>query len=77
MSQNRICACCGYETELKSYQGPPPESKLILYCHVCAYSLISISVTYPTLQRDNKAILQTIGFVTNLILDEIRKLKVK
>lgn len=71
------CEACGYETEVrefKIYNGPGREAdRPADFCKVCSNTSIASAVEYPSQHIEDATILRTIGYVTNMILDAIKK----
>lgn len=65
------CHSCNFQTQVKEFTltGTHGQQKTML-CDICASTFIGNDCAYPS--EDGK-ILRTIGYVTNLIIAEIRR----
>jgi hypothetical protein len=67
------CDCCGYETEVKTYNNPsinsPGEAKL---CEICARTYIGNAFFYSYPEMN---LYRSLGWIGNHILNEIRELR--
>ena len=72
------CDCCGYWTETAEYE-PSIEIRrsqfgLVYLCEICGTSGLDISVMYPS-QCKEPRLYRAIGWIANMLRDEIRELK--
>ena len=70
------CECCGYEAATSLFSGHAEglrglETKKTYLCEVCSSTHLSSSVNYPSWCPDPQ-LWQSIGWLANRILDEIR-----
>lgn len=75
------CHCCGYAAkDLEKYRGPCTRENLAgeedgsTLCGICAGTFLSHSVTYPLLYGEDHKLFSSIGWIANMLRDEIRKL---
>lgn len=68
------CDSCGYQTALKPYQrGFPEQGEPAHLCDLCASTRAGNAQEYPRQYEGQTAILQTICYVGNAILDALKK----
>ena len=72
---NGTCESCYFEDiEVKEY--PDEKNNPIKLCGICAGSLLSKSITYPSLYNsDTRLICSSVGWIANKILQEIKNAK--
>lgn len=61
------CSFCGYETKLESYPHESLANTEVELCDVCARTFLNASC--------DRLLAQSIGYIANLLLDEIRSLR--
>lgn len=65
------CDNCGYKTKVeKHHEGNPAQTYEL--CRVCASTHLSKAVTYPE-QCPDPNLYKSIGWVVNLVLDELNQ----
>ena len=70
------CLGCGYTTEVEPYKSDLPGSgDHIHLCKICANTPIGNSVEYFEQYSNERSTLKTIGYIGNMLLDEIKKIK--
>jgi len=62
------CSCCEYYTDVTRY-----EDEDMLLCDVCAHTFLSRR--YKGVSQGEEYLMQSLGYIANMLLDEIRKLK--
>lgn len=68
------CECCEYLAPLTEYNNFTPEAEgPFRFCDVCANTFLNRCVTYPRQYGDQQPLWTSIGYIANMILDEIRK----
>lgn len=75
----RECDSCSYPAPLRKFDGVDCDDNQkhdFYFCEICASTRISLAREYPSrFPTPERYILQSIGWVGNKILEEIRKLK--
>lgn len=66
------CDSCGYTTEIKLLKSEPSLAKKIYMCKICRETLIGNAYLWPK-QYEASDVLRTIGWVANMLRDEIRR----
>jgi hypothetical protein len=71
------CDCCAYETGLH-FTEQRTGSRLVgaWLCEVCYSTFLSKAVFYP-IQVSDTALYRSVGYIANMLLDEIRGLKTR
>jgi hypothetical protein len=72
----RECDACAYETECEDVHSQNPKDKpdtAFWFCDVCRQSLVRRTVEYSDVYVGQIAVLQTMAYLTNVILDAIKK----
>lgn len=75
----RCCDCCGYPAPLSKYMGPVTrehgggDPKGSMFCEICAGTFLSHYVTYPALYGNQHHLFSSIGWIANMLRDEIRR----
>ncbi len=67
------CDSCGYFTEVKVSETGPPANREALLCDICSSTLIGKAHFWPQKYMNESRILQTIGWIGNRLIEEIRK----
>lgn len=72
-----VCENCGYPAPLTEQEGldytTRPFSKVTYkFCEVCANTFLGRATSYPQ-YADGAPLFQSLGYIANMILDEIRK----
>ena len=69
------CDSCGFEPiELREYRdGVPGRIITAKLCAICSHTLAGTAHFWPSLYKENRAVLKTISFVGNLILKAMGK----
>lgn len=73
-NETNICHCCGYAAPLQEYPRclPPMGGDLFKFCDICAGTFLSHCVTYAELYGKHHHLWASIGWIANLLRDEIR-----
>ena len=67
------CDACGYFTEVKVSESGPPANREALLCDICRSTSIGNAHFFPQQYMNERRILRTIGYIANMLRDEIRK----
>lgn len=70
---NGLCDNCEYPAKLMEYSGKTvePEGPLA-FCEVCYRTYLHRAVVYPRQYGDQRPLWASIGYIANMILDELR-----
>lgn len=68
------CDNCGYKTKVKPYEHGVGRQTVYHFCDVCAKTFLSSATAYPN-QCPDVRLHKSVGYIANMILDEIRKLQ--
>lgn len=72
------CDSCGFKTKLREYPRSPCEKgEPHNFCEVCAATFLSHPISYPRLYGDQHHLFSSIGYLGNMLLEEIRSLKTR
>jgi len=66
------CDSCGYRTEVKLSKSGPPANKTAHLCDICRRTFIGNAYFWPQ-QYEAVPVLRTLGWIANMLRDEIRK----
>jgi hypothetical protein len=70
--EDRECECCQYPTECEEYSDPVAGPSML--CEICASTYLSKPFLFPRhYDEDTKLLSQSIGWIANKIIEEIRK----
>lgn len=75
------CDCCGYPAkDITDFPGPvtprhPGGEGWSRFCRICAETFLSHPITYPELYGKERLLFSSIGWIANMLRDEIRKFK--
>jgi hypothetical protein len=70
------CESCGYSAPLTTYPNINPElAGPFKFCDVCAYTFLCRAVTYPRQYGSRCPLWASIGYIANMILDELRQIR--
>ena len=78
ISIKESCHCCGYiAADIKEYPGAFRaetgfEKERHKFCLICASTFLSQCITYPRLYAEHRQLYASIGWIANMLRDEIR-----
>jgi hypothetical protein len=70
------CHNCGYPAETLRRYGNSPTEHPVMLCDVCYKTFLSHAILWPR-DCDVPKLCKSVGYIANMILAEIRKLKEK
>lgn len=81
IEDENVCESCGYPAkDLREYPASfavMDRAKTHKFCHICASTYLSHHITYRSLYGENHHLFASLGWIANMLRDEIRSLKKK